>query len=222
MRRAWRKWGKEPRGYLGAENSRQGEPWAQRFWGGNVPSVLEKPRGCKKAGEGARRFKAGRRWSRRGQGEAAVMAVLMSREDSEFTLMRWAAIRGCRAWGARLLITFQQHPPGWRVENRPSWVKVRSRETSQEVLAINPDKRWWWPGLGGGGRSPDKRGLEVGLKEFLMDWMWEVRLKIQGWLQGFWPEQLKEQSYLLRRYNWKRELLGGISGAHLRPCSDAY
>lgn len=66
----------------------------------------------KKAGEGPRRFKAGRRWSPRGQGEAAVMSVLMSREDSEFTLMRWAAIRGWRAWGARLLITFQQHPSG--------------------------------------------------------------------------------------------------------------
>lgn len=105
-----------------------------------MPGVLEKHQGHKKAGEGPRRAKLVEDRAL-GQAEVAVMLGLTSHEDSELSLMRGAAISGCRAQGTHLLITFQQHLPGCCVENRPSWLKVRSRETSQEALAINPGKR---------------------------------------------------------------------------------
>lgn len=105
-----------------------------------MSGVLEKHQGHKKAGEGPRRGKLAEDGAL-GQVEVAVMLGLTSHEDSELTLMRWAAISGCTAQGTHLLITLQQHLPGCCVENRPSWLKVRSRETSQEAPAINPARR---------------------------------------------------------------------------------
>ena len=67
-----------------------------------MPGVLEKHQGHKKAGEGPRRAKLVEDRAL-GQAEVAVMLGLTSHEDSELSLMRGAAISGCRAQGTHLL-----------------------------------------------------------------------------------------------------------------------
>lgn len=163
MRRAW-KWVKEPRRYLGAGNSRQGEPWAQTFWGKNVPGVLEKHQGDKKAGEGPRRQSWQRiePWAKLG-GSSHVgphitwgLGVYSDEMGSH---------QRVQSPGDTSLITFQQHLPGFCVENRPSWLKVRRRRPVRRPFTINPGKRWWWlrQKLK---KKPRREGLEVELTRF--------------------------------------------------------